>query len=155
MPLGDQKCWVFVCLSVMLLDNKVYENDLPRRLWNLEVFLLLLDNGRFVSMQLGDATRGCQSWKCGNIWGFSPFKGDRIHPLEIWQVSVHHRPASVCHIRSWSFRGWAQEPSSLNFTLLGQLVSTMYSTAAAWNSSLLKIRLQVSSFMWNFTFWGI
>ena len=41
------------------------------------------------------------------------------------------------------FRGWLQEPPE--FTLLGQLVSTMYSTAAAQNSTLLKIRLQVSS----------
>jgi len=40
--------------------------------------------------------------------------------------------------------------SLLNFTLLGQLVSTVYSTAAAQNCSLLKIRLQITSFMQNF-----
>jgi len=42
----------------------------------------------------------------------------------------------------------------MNFTLLGQLVSTrpIYSTAAAQNRSLLKIRPRIGSCTQNFTF---
>jgi len=151
------KQWDYIHLGwrYALERQSLRERLCPVACSNLEVVLMSLVCGcaltlNVVSMPLGGATTGCWIRK-RKTWGFSPFTGNRINrstdPDEIWRFSVANWAMGMEGMEGME---WVQE--TLNFSMLGQLVSTMYLTPAAQNSRLLKIRPQVSSFTRNFTF---
>ena len=148
--------WVFlsVCLSVALLSDKVWENDFAQKALDLRSGFGIIGYGKVCSCvptfnvvptPLGGASIGCRIWEWGKTWGLSPFTGDRIN----WSGRN-----LACKCTLWVCFSVA------NLTMIGSgvgyrtppPVNIMYSTAAAQNRSLLKIRPQVSSLTRNFTF---
>lgn len=110
-----------------------------------------------------------KSWKSGKFAVFPLPSATVCTELnEIWYVYKRRRFALTWHIWPSSVKRWMWAKKTQKIftkfwnikesqpvqplTLLGQMVSSIYLTAAAWNSSLLKIRQQVCSFTRNFTF---
>jgi len=107
-----------------------------------------------------------KSWKSGKFAVFPLPSATVCTELnEIWYVYKRRHIWHICpsSVKRWM---WAKKTQKIftkfwnikesqpvqPLTLLGQMVSSIYLTAAAWNSSLLKIRQQVCSFTRNFTF---
>jgi len=98
-----------------------------------------------------------KSWKSGKFAVFPLPSATVCTELnEIWYVYKRRRFALTWHIWPSSVKRWMWSKKTHKFftkfwnikesqpvqplTLLGQMVSSIYLTAAAWNSSLLKIR---------------
>jgi len=97
----------------------VCENDFTQKTLELRSGFDVLDRGRFVVMH------SCSTLSLdGTTTGCQSWRG-----------------------KIWGFSTFEGNIKAVCITLLGQLVRTMYSTAAVWNSSLLTIWLQVSSFV--------